>query len=122
MTLSGQSQAELVKATLVLVAAGVIVYYGKKFIDGFTSKVGSIADAPSKIATAIGGAVGSAGAAVVEASKSGIEKAMDSQKTTAGNVPLNTFKILGMYSKNFADNLTGKTYNVPFDAGTGEGW
>ena len=66
MTLSGQSQAELIKAALVVAVAGVIVYYGKKFVDGFTSQVGSIADAPAKAITAIGGAVGAAGAAVVD--------------------------------------------------------
>lgn len=122
MTLSGQSQAELIKAALVVAVAGVIVYYGKKFVDGFTSQVGSIADAPAKIATALGGAVGSASAAVVEASKSGIEKAMSATQTTAGNVPLNTFKIVGAYSKNLTDTLTGKSYNVPFDSGSGTGW
>lgn len=122
MRLSGQSQAELIKAALVVAVAGVIVYYGKKFVDGFTSQVGSIADAPAKAITAIGGAVGAASAAVVEASKSGIEKAMDATKTTAGNVPLNTFKIVGAYSKNLADTLTGKAYNQPFDSGSGSGW
>lgn len=120
MTLSGQSQAELIKAALVIAAAGVIVYYGKKFVDGFTSQVGSIADAPSKIVTAIGGAVGSASAAVVEASKSGIEKAMDSQKTTAGNAPLNTMKIFGAYTKMAVDSMTGKSYNLPFDTVRGQ--
>ena len=122
MTLSGQSQAELIKAALVVAVAGVIVYYGKKFVDGFTSQVGSIADAPAKAITAIGGAVGAAGAAVVEASKSGIERAMDATKTTAGNVPLNTFKIVGAYSKNLADTIAGRTYNQPFDSGSGSGW
>jgi chromosome segregation ATPase len=122
MTLSGQSQAELIKAALVIAAAGVIVYYGKKFVDGFTSQVGSLADAPAKAFTAVGAAVGSAGAAVVEASKSGIEKAMDSQKTTAGNVPLNTMKILGAYTKQAVDSMTGKTYNMPFDTVQGQGY
>lgn len=122
MKLSGQSQAELIKAALVVAAAGVIVYYGKKFVDGFTSQLPSLADAPSKAITAVGAAIGSASAAVVEASKSGIEKAMDATKTTAGNVPMNTFKIFGAYTKNLADTITGKTYNVPFDAGTGTGW
>lgn len=122
MTLSGQSQAELIKAALVIAAAGVIVYYGKKFVDGFTSQVGSLADAPAKAFTAVGAAVGSAGAAVVEASKSGIEKAMDSQKTTAGNVPLNTMKIFGAYTKNLTDTITGKTYNLPFDTVQGQGY
>jgi hypothetical protein len=122
MTLSGQSQAELIKAALVVAVAGVIVYYGKKFVDGFTSQVGSIADAPAKAITALGGALGSASAAVVDASKSGIEKAMSTNTATAGNVPLNTFKIIGAYSKNLADTLTGKSYNQPFDSGSGSGW
>lgn len=77
MKLSGQSQAEIIKAALIVAAAGVIVYYGKKFVDGFTSKVGQIADAPAKAITAIGGAVGAAGAAAVDAAKSGIEKASE---------------------------------------------
>jgi uncharacterized protein (DUF697 family) len=122
MTLSGQSQAELIKAALVVAVAGVIVYYGKKFVDGFTSQVGSIADAPAKAITALGGAIGSASASVVNASKSGIEKAMSATQTTAGNVPLNTFKIVGAYSKNLADTLAGKTYNESFDSGSGSGW
>lgn len=120
MTLSGQSQAELIKAALVLTAAGIIVYYGKKFVDGITSKAGSIVDLPEKVVTAIGEAVGEAGSAVVTASKSGIEKAMDSQKTTAGNVPLNTMKIFGTYTKMAVDSITGKSYNLPFDTVRGQ--
>jgi uncharacterized protein (DUF697 family) len=120
MTLSGQSQAELIKAALVLTAAGIIVYYGKKFVDGVTSKAGSIVDLPEKVVTAIGEAVGEAGSAVVTASKSGIEKAMDSQKTTAGNVPLNTMKIFGAYTKMAVDSITGKSYNLPFDTVRGQ--
>jgi len=122
MRLSGQSQAELIKAALVVATAGVIVYYGKKFIDGFSAKAGSIVDAPAKIATAIGDAVGSASSAVVESAKSGIEKAMDATKTTAGNVPLNSIKLISSYSQNLANTITGKTYNVPFDSGSGQGW
>lgn len=122
MTLSGQSQAELVKATLVLIAAGVIVYYGKKFVDSVTSKIPDIATIPEKIVVAAGDALGSAGAAVVTASKSGIEKAMDNQKTTGGNVPLNSLKLFGAYSKMATDSLMGKSYNVPFDSGSGQGW
>jgi hypothetical protein len=83
MKLSGQSQAELIKAALVVAAAGVIVYYGKKFVDGFTSKVGSLADAPAKAVTALGAAIGSAGSAVVESAKAGIEKANENIKQTA---------------------------------------
>jgi hypothetical protein len=75
MKLSGQSQAEIIKAALIIAAAGVIVYYGKKFVDGFSSKLGELADAPAKAFVALGDAVGSAGAAVVETAKSGIEKA-----------------------------------------------
>jgi hypothetical protein len=122
MTLSGQSQAELVKAALIVAAAGVIVYYGKKFVESVTSKVPDIATIPEKIVVAVGDAVGSAGAAVVEASKSGIEKAMDAQKTTGGNVPLNSLKLFGTYSKMATDSLMGKSYNVPFDSGSGQGW
>lgn len=122
MTLSGQSQAELIKATLVLVAAGVVVYYGKKFVDSVTAKIPDIATIPEKVITAAGDAIGTAGAAVVSASKSGIEKAMDAQKTTAGNVPLNSMKIAGAYSQAFVNKITGKTYTEKFDAGTGEGW
>jgi uncharacterized protein (UPF0333 family) len=77
MRLSGQSQAELIKAALVLAAAGVIVYYGKKFVDSFTSKIPDIATIPEKVITAAGDALGSASAAVVEVAKSGIEKAND---------------------------------------------
>ena len=81
MKLSGQSQAELIKATLVLVAAGVIVYYGKKFVDSVTSKIPDIATIPEKIVVAAGDALGTAGAAVVETAKSGIEKANDKLKS-----------------------------------------
>lgn len=122
MTLSGQSQAELIKAALVVAVAGVIVYYGKKFVDGFSQSASSIVDAPAKAIAALGNAAGAASAATVEAAKSGIEKAMDVQKTTAGNVPLNTFKIVGAYTKNLADQITGKTYNQTFDSGSGSGW
>jgi hypothetical protein len=122
MKLSGQSQAELIKAALVIATAGVIVYYGKKFVDSFTAKIPDIATIPEKIVSAAGDALGSASAAVVNASKSGIEKAMDVRQTTAGNVPLNTLKIISTYSKNLGDTLLGKTYNVPFDSGKGEGW
>jgi hypothetical protein len=122
MRLSGQSQAELIKAALVVATAGVIVYYGKKFIDGFAAKAGSIVDAPAKIVTAIGDAVGTASAAAVEGAKSGIEKAMDSSKTTAGVAPLTTLKLMSAYGKNLSDTLMGKTYNVPFDAGSDGNW
>jgi len=115
MTLSGQSQAELIKATLVLVAAGVIVYYGKKAVDGFTQKVGAVADAPSKIATAIGGALGSAGAAVIDASKSGIEKA--SAAATNRDSALSGVRKTTLGALVYPD-----TYAVPFDAGSGSGW
>ena len=115
MTLSGQSQAELIKAALVLTAAGIIVYYGKKFVDGFTSQVGSIADAPAKIITAIGGAVGSAGAAVIDASKSGIEK--------AAAASANRDSVLtGVRQTTLGKMVYPNSYNVPFDAGSGEGW
>jgi len=122
MRLSGQSQAELIKAALVVATAGVIVYYGKKFIDGFASKAGSIIDAPAKAITAIGDAVGSVSATVVDSAKSGIEKAMDATKTTAGVAPLTTLKLMSAYGKNLTDTLTGNTYNVPFDAGSGQGY
>jgi len=122
MRLSGQSQAELIKAALVVATAGVIVYYGKKFIDGFSAKAGSIIDAPAKAITAIGDAVGSVSAAAVESAKSGIEKAMDATKTTAGAAPLTTLKLMSAYGKNLTDTLTGNTYNVPFDSGSGQGW
>lgn len=83
MKISGPLQAEIFKTTLGLMVAGVVLYYGKKFVDAASSKLGSIADAPSAAVTAIGDAVGATGAAVVEATKSGIEKANANIKQTA---------------------------------------
>lgn len=115
MTLSGQSQAELIKAALVVATAGVIVYYGKKFVDGFTSKVGSIADAPAKAFTAIGGALGSAGAAVIEASQSGIEKASASMADRNA-------ALTGVRKTTLGALVYPTSYNETFDAGTGNGY
>lgn len=115
MTLSGQGQAELIKAALVVATAGVIVYYGKKFVDGFTSKVGSIADAPAKAITAIGGAIGSASASVIDASKSGIEKAA-AASANRDNV------LSGVRKTTLGALVYPDTYNVPFDSGSGQGW
>ena len=115
MTLSGQSQAELIKAALIVAMAGVVVYYGKKFIDGASEKLGSIADAPAKAFTAVGNAVGSAGAAVINSAKSGIEKAASATATQGGTPILTTTKILNLNAQNLVDNLLGNKYNIPFD-------
>ena len=115
MTLSGQSQAELIKAALIVAMAGVVVYYGKKFIDGASAKLGSIANAPAEAVTAIGNAVGSAGAAVIESAKSGIEKAASSMATQGGTPILTTTKILSVSAQNLVDNLLGNKYTIPFD-------
>lgn len=115
MTLSGQSQAELIKAALVIAMAGVVVYYGKKFIDGASEKLGSIADAPAKAFTAVGNAVGSAGAAVINSAKSGIEKAASATQAQGGTPILTTTKILSVGAQNLVDNLLGNKYNIPFD-------
>lgn len=90
MRLSGQSQAELIKAALVIATAGVIVYYGKKFVDSVTAKIPDVASIPEKIVTAVGDAVGSAGAAALEATKSGIEKASENiaQSAPSANTPI----------------------------------
>jgi hypothetical protein len=108
MRLSGQSQAELIKAALVVATAGVIVYYGKKFVDSFTAKIPDIASIPEKIVTAAGDALGSASAAVVDTAKSGIEKASESANvkvTQAGNPVTTSAKIGIMYAQNATDNL-----------------
>ena len=115
MTLSGQSQAELIKAALIVAMAGVIVYYGKKFVDGASAKLGSIANAPAEAVTAIGNAVGAAGAAVIDSAKSGIEKAASATQTQGGTPILTTTKILSISAQNLVDNLLGKKYNIPFD-------
>lgn len=115
MTLSGQSQAELIKAAMVVALAGVIVYYGKKFVDAASSKLGSVADAPSKIVTAIGDAVGSAGAAVVEGTKSGIEKAAAASANRDA-------ALSGVRKTTLGALVYPDTYNVPFDSGSGQGW
>lgn len=122
MTLSGQSQAELIKAALVVAMAGVIVYYGKKFVDGASAKLGSLANAPAEAVTAIGNAVGSAGAAVIDSAKSGIEKAASATQTQGGTPILTTTKILSLNAQNLVDNLLGKPKLPAFDAGAGEGW
>ena len=123
MTLSGQSQAELIKAALVVAMAGVIVYYGKKFVDSASAKLGSIANAPAEAVTAIGNAVGAAGAAVIDSAKSGIEKAASATQTQGGTPILTTTKILGVGAQNLVDNLLGNKPKLPaFDAGSGEGW
>jgi hypothetical protein len=82
MKISGPLQAEIFKTTLGLMVAGVVLYYGKKFVDAASSRLGSIADAPAQAVAAIGDAVGATGAAVVEAATSGIEKANDNIKQT----------------------------------------
>lgn len=116
MKLSGQSQAELIKATLVLVTAGVIVYYGKKFVDSVTSKIPDIATLPEKIVVAAGDALGSAGAAVVETAKSGIEKANDniSQVAPKSNesIAVNAAKV---------SRASGFTIPLPFAAAASAG-
>lgn len=113
MRLSGQSQAELIKAALVLVTAGVIVYYGKKFVDGLSEKAGAIIDAPAKVFTALGGAVGAAGAAAVDATKSGIEKAVAaSQNRDAA--------LSGVRKSTLGAMVYPQTYNESFDAGQGD--
>lgn len=123
MQLSGQSQAELIKAALVIAMAGVIVYYGKKFVDGASAKLGSIADAPAKAFTAVGNAVGAASAAVIDSAKSGIEKAASATQTQGGTPILTTTKLLSLNAQNLVDNLLGNKPKLPaFDAGAGEGW
>lgn len=123
MTLSGQSQAELIKAALVVAMAGVIVYYGKKFVDGASAKLGSIANAPAEAITALGDAVGTASAAVINSAKSGIEKAASATQTQGGTPILTTTKILSVGAQNLVDNLLGNKPKLPaFDAGSGEGW
>ena len=115
MRLSGQSQAELIKAALVVATAGVIVYYGKKFIDGFSAKAGSIVDAPAKAFTALGDAVGAASAAVVDASKSGIEKA-------AASMTNRDSALTGVRKTTLGALIYPSSYNESFDAGTGAGY
>lgn len=127
MRLSGESQAELIKAAFVVAAAGVIVYYGKKFVDAASSKLGSIANAPAEAVTALGDAVGSIGAAAVDSAKSGIEKAASATQTQGGTPVLTTAKLFGATAQNLVNSLMGNsTTAVPnfgkFDTGTGEGW
>jgi hypothetical protein len=83
MKISGPLQAEIFKTTLGVIAAGVVIYYGKKFVDAASQKLGSIADAPAAAVTALGDAIGSAGAAAVEAAKTGIEKAAENVQQIA---------------------------------------
>jgi len=106
MKVSGELQAEIFKAAMVMTVAGLVIYFGKKFVDGLSEKVGNIPDTLGKAASALGGAVGSAGSAAV----SGIEKAV---ANTAQN------------QKDFAATQLAKiTAQIipPFDPGTGTGW
>jgi len=48
MKISGPLQAEIFKTTLAVIAAGVVVYYGKKFVDAASAKLGQVANAPQK--------------------------------------------------------------------------
>lgn len=145
MKISGPLQAEIFKTTLAVIAAGVVVYYGKKFVDAASAKLGSVADAPAAAVTAIGDAIGSAGAAVVEATKSGIEKANENVKqvaptsgnTFAGNViqtqrasgfalPV-SLSVAAAAGQSLGDKLLNalgvKQNNMPaFDAGQGSEW
>lgn len=83
MRISGPLQAEIFKTTLGVIAAGIVLYYGKKFVDAAGKKLGSIADAPAAAVTALGDAVGATGAAIVDTAKSGIEAAAANVKQIA---------------------------------------
>jgi len=104
MKVSGELQAEIFKAAMVMTVAGVILYYGKKFVDSASAKLGSIPDTIGEAVTSVGSAVGATGSAAL----SGIEQAMKNTSQTQAD-------------KNAA-NLA-KVYPWPsFDPGTGQGW
>jgi hypothetical protein len=99
MKVSGELQAEIFKAAMVMTVAGVVIYFGKKFVDGLSAKVGNIPNALGEAAVAVGGAVGSASTAAL----SGIEKAVKNTSETQKN--FNTQQI---------DKFLGV---IPFDPG-----
>lgn len=106
MKISGELQAEIFKSALVLAGAGVIIFFGKKFVDGLSQKLGSIPDTLGKAATAVGGAIGATGAAAL----SGIEQAV--QNTAENQKAFNAAQL----------NKITDSIIPPFDPGTGTGW
>lgn len=71
MKIAGPLQAELFKAVTVTIAAGGIIWFGKKMFDRLADKVTGVADIPAKISQAIGEAVDAGVTAVKETAVQG---------------------------------------------------
>lgn len=110
MKISPAVQSELVRAVVVTIIAGGIVYAGKRFFDKVAAKVSSVADIPGAVLDAATQAVDQGVANVKEAVSQTVDAAKVAVKQ-GGQAAKEKYQV-NPRANDLKDNFEGK-YNSP---------